>query len=62
MRRVLDEAQPVVVCEMHGHNQAFCAAMREAGYDVLDLDGPEPVEQASVSVHALCVPRGRVAG
>ncbi len=60
MRRVLDEAQPVVVCEMHGRNREFCAAMHEAGYDVLNLDGPEPVEEAWVNVHALCVPRRRL--
>jgi FkbM family methyltransferase len=59
MRRVLDEARPVVVCEMHGHNREFCAAMHDAGYDVLNLDGPEPVEEAWVNVHAMCVPRGR---
>jgi hypothetical protein len=34
--------------------------MHEAGYDVLNLDGPEPVEEAWVNVHAMCVPRGRV--
>lgn len=60
MRRVLDEAQPVVVCEMHGRNREFCAAMEQAGYDVLNLDGPEPLAAAGVNAHALCVPRGRV--
>ena len=61
MRRLLREAQPVVVCEMHGRNREFCAAMQQAGYVVINLDGPEPLAEAGMSVHALCVPRGRVA-
>jgi FkbM family methyltransferase len=60
MRRLLCDAQPVVVCEMHNTNRAFCAAMQAAGYHVLNLDGPEPVAEAGENVHALCVPRGRV--
>jgi hypothetical protein len=56
MRRLLRESRPLVVCEMHGLNQAFCAAMRDAGYVVSNLDGPEPVEEAGVNVHALCTP------
>ena len=51
----------MVVCEMHGLNREFCAAMDQAAYDVVNLDGPEPVEESGVNVHALCVPRGRVA-
>ena len=61
MRRVLEQARPVVVCEMHGLNGEFCAAMDDAGYDVLNLDGREPVAEAGVNVHAMCVPRGRIA-
>jgi FkbM family methyltransferase len=62
MQRLLAEVQPVVVCEMHGKNREFCAAMREAGYVVVNLDGPEPVEAAGDNVHALCVPAGRAVG
>ncbi|MDP2712479.1 MAG: FkbM family methyltransferase [Solirubrobacteraceae bacterium] len=61
MRRLLAEVRPVIVCEMHGTNAAFCEAIGAAGYDVLNLDGPEPVAQAGVNVHALCVPAGRLA-
>jgi FkbM family methyltransferase len=61
MRRVLAEARPVVVCEMHGLNREFCAAMDDAGYDVVNLDGPDRVDEAGVNVHALCVPRGHIA-
>ena len=56
MTRLLREARPLVVCEMHGLNTEFCAVMRDAGYSVSNLDGPEPVHEAGVNVHALCTP------
>jgi FkbM family methyltransferase len=61
MRRLLAEVQPVIVCEMHGKNEAFCDAMDAAGYDVVNLNGPQPVQRAGGNVHALCVARGRAA-
>ena len=57
MTRLLRVQRPVVVCEMHGLNAEFCAVMQAAGYDVANLDGPEPVPDAGVNVHALCTPR-----
>jgi FkbM family methyltransferase len=57
MTRLLRDARPLVICEMHGRNAEFCAAMRAAGYAVSNLDGPEPVEEAGANVHALCTPR-----
>ena len=59
MTRLLRDARPIVVCEMHGRNAEFCAAMDAAGYRVTNLDGPEPVAEADVNVHALCTPRER---
>jgi FkbM family methyltransferase len=56
MSRLLRDARPLVVCEMHGLNVQFCAAMRAVGYVVSNLDGPEPVEEAGENVHALCTP------
>lgn len=56
MARLLREARPLVVCEMHGRNAEFCAAMTAAGYGVCNLDGPEPVDRAGGNVHALCAP------
>ena len=56
MSRLLREARPIVVCEMHGLNAAFCEAMRVAGYVVSNLDGPDPVPEAGENVHALCTP------
>ncbi|CAN5497293.1 hypothetical protein BH20ACT18_BH20ACT18_04530 [soil metagenome] len=61
MRRLLADVQPAVVCEMHGKNRDFFDAMTAAGYDVLNLDGPEPIHEAGGNVHALCVPVGRAA-
>jgi FkbM family methyltransferase len=59
MRRLLRDARPLVVCEMHGRNAEFCEAMRAAGYTVSNLDGPEPVHEAGENVHALCTPHAR---
>jgi FkbM family methyltransferase len=56
MRRLLAEARPLVICEMHGKNERFARAMAEAGYRVVNLDGPEPVEHADGNVHVLCEP------
>jgi FkbM family methyltransferase len=56
MTRLLRDARPIVICEMHGRNAEFCAAMDAAGYAVSNLDGPEPVSEAGVNVHALCTP------
>ena len=60
MTRLLRDARPIVVCEMHGRNAEFCAAMQAAGYRVTNLYGPEPVAEADVNVNALCTPRERV--
>jgi len=59
MTRLLRDERPIVVCEMHGRNAAFCAAIQDAGYTVTNLDGPEPVPEADVNVHALCTPLER---
>jgi FkbM family methyltransferase len=56
MARLLREVRPVVICEMHGKNAEFCAAMEAAGYTVTNLAGPEPVPVAGGNVHALCTP------
>lgn len=56
MQRLLRDVKPAIVCEMHGKNAEFVAAMLEAGYVVTNLDGPQPVEHADGNVHALCLP------
>lgn len=57
MTRLLRDVRPVVICEMHGKNAAFCDAIEAAGYEVSNLAGPEPVRDAGGNVHALCTPR-----
>ncbi len=57
MERVLADARPVLICEMHGKNAAFCAAMDAAGYRVVDLDGPGSVATGGPNTHAFCEPR-----
>lgn len=56
MQRLLRDVRPIVICEMHGRNAEFCDAMREVGYVIRNLDGPEPVRHASGNVHAICEP------
>jgi FkbM family methyltransferase len=56
MQRLLRDARPHVICEMHGRNAEFCEVMRAAGYSVTNLDDPEPVQTAGGNVHALCSP------
>lgn len=56
MSDLLRTRRPVVVCEMHGKNAAFVATMREHGYEVTNLDGVEPLEEAGPNVHALGTP------
>lgn len=57
MSRTLSEHRPVLIAEMHGHGTEFCRVVREHGYEVENIDGPEPVEEAGPNVHALCRPR-----
>ncbi|MDQ3675984.1 MAG: FkbM family methyltransferase [Actinomycetota bacterium] len=56
MPDLLRAPRPVVICEMHGKNAAFAAAMRAHDYKVTNLDGVEPLEEAGANVHALCEP------
>jgi FkbM family methyltransferase len=61
MSKMLAELRPVVVCEMHGKNAAFASAMSAAGYRVINLDSPEPIETAGGNDHAFCEPMPAVA-
>jgi FkbM family methyltransferase len=56
MTDLLRTRRPIVICEMHGKNAAFAAAMREHSYEVTNLDGVEPLDAAGGNVHALCEP------
>ena len=58
MGRMLAEVRPAVVVEMHGRNAEVCALFEEAGYEVHNLEGTEPVAEAHGNVHALALPAG----
>ena len=58
MRETLAEHRPVVICELHGTHKEFAAFMRDAGYRLVNLEGPEPIEAAGASAHALALPPG----
>lgn len=57
MRATLAEHRPVLVCELHDTNEAFLAAVEEAGYRAVNLEGPDSLSGAPMSVHALAEPR-----
>jgi FkbM family methyltransferase len=57
MSRTLTELRPTLIAEMHARNVEFCKIVREHGYEIVNVDGPEPVEGAGPNVHALCRPR-----
>lgn len=57
MRAVLREHRPAVICELHDTHREFAALMEEAGYRVINLEGPEPIEEAGPWAHALALPK-----
>lgn len=57
MGELLRGRRPVVICEMHGKNAAFCDAMEELDYRVVDLDAPGDVRTGGGNTHAFCEPR-----
>jgi hypothetical protein len=56
MRRMLAEHRPIVICELHDTHVEFAAFMREAGYRLVNLESPEPIETGGASAHALALP------
>jgi FkbM family methyltransferase len=58
MRRTIAEHRPAIICELHGTHREFAELMRELGYRVQNLEGPEPLERAGASAHALATPVG----
>ena len=58
MRRTLAEHRPAVICELHGTHREFAAFMRDAGYRIVNLEGPGPIEAEGASAHALALPPG----
>jgi FkbM family methyltransferase len=57
MATTLAEHRPAIICELHDTHREFVEHMRGAGYRVVNLEGPAPVEdEASPSAHALALP------
>lgn len=52
MRRLLEEARPALIVELHETNDEVCDLLDAAGYSYENLDGPEPVRAAG-PVHLL---------
>ena len=53
MSRLLRERRPAIIAEMHGKNAAVCELLRDAGYGIVNLDGPESPERAGENAHLL---------
>ena len=56
MRETLAKHRPTLVCELHDTNEAFLAAIEEAGYRAVNLESAESLSGAPMSVHALAEP------
>lgn len=57
MRRTLAAHRPIILCEMHGKNEAFAKLMEELNYEVRAVETNEPLAGARWDVHALATPR-----
>jgi FkbM family methyltransferase len=58
MSELLRRSRPVLICELHATNDDFLGLMADAGYEVENLDGPDPIGGAG-HVHALARPSVR---
>ena len=56
MRETLAKHRPTLICELHDTNEAFLAAVEEAGYRAVNLESAESLSGAPMSVHALAEP------
>jgi FkbM family methyltransferase len=56
MRETIAAHRPAIVCELHGTNREFVAAMNAVGYRVINLDGPGPVDEPDAGSYALALP------
>jgi FkbM family methyltransferase len=56
MRATIAEHRPAIVCELHDTNREFVAVMRDLGYRVINLEGPEPLDEPGSGNYALALP------
>jgi FkbM family methyltransferase len=59
MRGIIARHPPVILCEMHGKNATFVAALTAHGYRMRALESDLPVERAPWDVHVLAEPASR---
>jgi FkbM family methyltransferase len=52
---------PTLIVEMHDTNAAFVEAIAAYGYELTNLDGPDPIGDAAPNIHVLAVPPRRSA-
>lgn len=58
MRETLERHRPAIVCELHGTNSEFVAAMESVGYEASNLEAKSGLLDAAPNAHALGLPRG----
>jgi FkbM family methyltransferase len=56
MRETLARHQPAVICELHGTHREFSETMSSVRYRLINLEGPQPIDEAGASAHALALP------
>jgi FkbM family methyltransferase len=57
MRETLERYQPAVICELHDTHREFLRAMDGVGYRLINLEGPQPIDEAGASAHVLALPK-----
>lgn len=57
MRETLERHRPAVICELHDTHREFLETMDGAGYRLINLEGPEPIDEAGASAHVLALPK-----
>lgn len=59
-RRLLSEHRPVVLCELHGTNEAICELLEAEGYELSTIEAAETHPRSAFwNAHVLAVPPGR---
>lgn len=56
MRETIERHQPAVICELHDTHRQFLGTMGSLGYRLINLEGPQPIAEASASAHVLALP------
>jgi FkbM family methyltransferase len=57
MEGTLASVAPTILCELHGTYERFAPLLRDLGYRVTPLEGPDPPDPANWTVHVIASPR-----